>query len=729
MGMVCLALLAVASGCGAPVEENAEVVAEDATPPTLVGAQVCQGCHAVEYAQWQNSHHALAMQPADESTVLAQFPQEIDGLSLSRQGDGFFVTDQAAVDDQGRAQTFAITHTFGVEPLQQYLADTGQGQLQTLRASWDSRPGEAGGQRWFLQYPDEVIPPGDVLHWMGYAQNWNSMCADCHTVGFKKNYDPASQRYDSSFAEMGVSCEACHGPGSDHVSDPLQPLPAQNLLSSPATQPEVCAPCHARRAQIAEGYTAGAPLLDYYVPQLLNPPLYHADGQIDDEVYVYGSFVSSRMHQQGVTCSDCHQPHSAELKVAGDGLCLQCHGPGGNPRFASLKQGVDYTSSAHHLHEPDSDAARCVTCHMPTKTYMGVDVRHDHSLRVPQLKLALDYGVPSPCAACHAEPPVKTPPVTDHFANQLVLNAVGHEAELTSLAADPQQNAIVRATALSRISAPRQAGAVRVLAESASAKEGLLRHAAVAGLPHLPAARRVATFKRLLSDPLRAVRIRAAAVALSELSAEEHARLAPELNAAVQEYIAANELNAEQPAANVNLAMIALQTGNPAEAETYLQRALSLNGEFVPALLNYADLLRAAGRDAEAEPYLATAVNLDVPNPTADYAYAMWLVRNGSRELALIYLRRAYETEPQTPQWAYTYSVALHSLGFSEGALTLLRGLTGQAVYQEELMFLHASIARDLGLTEEARNILTELLRRAPNNANYRALAESLGNE
>lgn len=714
MPIVFLSVLATLSmmlfsltGCDQPSQKSESATRVDthlvtATPSTFVGSARCQSCHAEEFTAWQSSHHALAMQPANPDTVLATFPATVGDATLHQNDNTFTATFKALGEVPAEHE---ITHTFGVAPLQQYLVDHGNGQLQTLRQSWDSRPSADGGQRWFLQYADEHIPPGDVLHWQGMAQNWNSMCADCHTTGFRKGYDPDSGTFSSTYAELGVGCESCHGPASAHAADPSLPLPGSLSLATAATQPDVCAPCHARRQQIAEGFTAGAALLDYYVPALLNPPLYHADGQIDDEVYVYGSFVASKMHTMGVTCSDCHEPHSATLKIPGDGVCLQCHSPTGNPRFPSLNLST-YTSAAHHQHAPDSAGARCVACHMPSKTYMGVDERHDHSLRIPRPDLTAANGVPNPCAQCHDSLTKMKPPISDHFATVFARSAASVEGELRTLATDVGQSAIVRATALfriresrireSRIRGSTQAGVVRTFDVASRDTHGLVRYHSVAGLAQLNPQRRLGAFRRLLADPLKAVRINTAATAISVLNADEQAALQPALQSGLAEYMKANELNAERPESNVNLAMMHLAAGAPSKAEYQLQKALELNPQFVPALLNYADLLRLQNRDAQAEQYLLTAVEIRLPIPEADYAYAMWLVRNGPRQLALLHLRRAFENGGDNPQWAYAYSLALHNLGQSAAA------------------------------RQEARGIMRHLVKRTPSNQSYRALYEAL---
>jgi len=357
----------------------------------FVGRSVCADCHADQVALWSGSHHDLAMQPATVETVLGDF----DNVSLTHYGvqssfyrkdDKFMVRTEGA---DGKLQDYEIKYTFGVDPLQQYLIEFPGGRMQALSLAWDARSKEQGGQRWFHLYPDEKIAHDDELHWTRPSQNWNSMCAECHSTRLEKNYDPLNKTFETSWSEINVSCEACHGPGSDHVGwanhkPGWEKLDANKGLvislderkgvqwktdsengSVSRSQPrsgdkeiEMCARCHSRRSPISKDYAHGEPLLDHYLPRLLDEGMYFADGQMDDEVYVYGSFLQSKMFHAGVTCSDCHEPHSLALRAPGNGVCLQCH---------TAKK---YNAKSHHFHTTGSAGASCAECHMPPKTYM-----------------------------------------------------------------------------------------------------------------------------------------------------------------------------------------------------------------------------------------------------------------------------------------------------------------------------------------------------------------------
>jgi len=392
------------------------------TGPAFVGRQVCAECHADQNRLWQGSHHDLAMQVASEQTVLGDFDNATFtnfGVTsrFFRHGDSYRVQTDGP---DGKLHDYEVKYTFGVTPLQQYLIEFPGGRLQALSVAWDSRPEAEGGQRWFHLYPDEKIAHDDELHWTAISQNWNSRCAECHSTHLQKNYDPQSRTFNTRWSEIDVSCEACHGPGSEHIAwarrKPAQQAGDKNrgltlLLDeregvswriAPGSdhaqrskardtdhEIEMCARCHSRRSPISKNYIHGEPLLDHYLPSLLEEGMYFADGQIQDEVYVYGSFIQSRMYHAGVTCSDCHEPHSLKLRKPGNGVCLQCH------------LAAKYDRIGHHHHKSDTAGARCAECHMPTRTYMGVDVRRDHSLRIPRPDLSDRLGTPNACLHCH----------------------------------------------------------------------------------------------------------------------------------------------------------------------------------------------------------------------------------------------------------------------------------------------------------------------------------------
>jgi tetratricopeptide (TPR) repeat protein len=683
-----------------PVPPRAPEAAREASPPATastgvdyVGSEACAACHADEYARWRTSQHALAMQVASESTVLGDF----SGARFSKDGvtseffrrDGKFMVRTDGPD--GELDDFEVRHTFGVHPLQQYLVELPGGHVQALPIAWDTRPKAQGGQRWFHLYPGERIDYRDELHWTGRQQNWNFMCADCHSTNVKKNYDAAANTYATSFSEISVGCEACHGPGSAHVvlareaAASGKEMTAHGLTVSlderhgvawvidPATgnakrtQPrtssneiDVCAQCHARRGQYSDAYRPGEPFYAHYRPAILSPGLYYADGQQHDEVYKWGSFLSGRMYANGVTCSDCHDPHGGKPLAGGNAVCAQCH--------ATAK----YDVPAHHFHEAGSAGAACVSCHMKADTYMVVDPRHDHSFRIPRPEESAAVGAPNACNACHADRSAKwaaaeirkrfpePKPGFQGFAEAFAAADRGDpaaEIALAQVVANHDESAIARASALERL---RQfPGETTITAAEAALDDEsvLVRLAAIPLFETLSPLQRRSLFP-LLGDPSRLVRMQAARslAPLADDAFDPDALQA--FHRAAEDYVAAERFNADRPEHRSNLGGFLAERGDFVGAEAEFQAALALDPRFEPAWVNLADLMRLTGREADAEATLRAGLERSPDSAVLYHSLGLSLVRQHRKAEALAALKRATELDPTNQRFAYVYGVA-----------------------------------------------------------------------
>ena len=636
ISLCCLLLL---SACG----EQPAPVAQVAAEPEFVGSQACQSCHEAEFESWQASHHDLAMMVADTNSVIgdfddARFEYFGEETRFFRDGEKFVVQTLNAF---GEEQVFPISYTFGIEPLQQYLVEMDDGHVQTLPFAWDARPAADGGQRWYHLYPDEYIGPEDPLFWTGREQNWNYMCAECHSTNVRLDYDVDSDSYATTWSEINVGCEACHGPASLHVAAANAAGGASDaglLISfndrkdvtwrmNPATgiaqrdpfamglpiEPEACGRCHARRGLIAEDYEYGHSLAHTHRPALLTEPLYFSDGQIRDEVYVYGSFVQSKMYQAGVTCSDCHDPHSARLRTGGDldAVCAQCHMP---ERFAV---------TTHHGHEVAEVA--CADCHMPSRVYMGVDARRDHSMRIPRPALSVGTDLPNACTNCHTEQ-------TNEWAARAAAEWWG-EAEAPA----PNQAGIVRATVLAELGQPFGADAAIAVERGLRDPDPIVRLGALRAAVNLPPEQMLQQVAPLLEDDVRGVRIEAASL-LAPLRAYLPESLANAFVAAATEYRDAQWAVASRPVAHLALAQFENQLGNLDQALVHSEQAL----------------------------------RMDPDNALVRHAHGLLLVRFERHDEALAELRLAAEMAPLNARFVYVYAVALNSLGQESEAIRVL---------------------------------------------------------
>jgi Flp pilus assembly protein TadD len=721
MRITCYVALAAALLVAACTPESAPPPAAKGGPE-FVGSAACAPCHESEYRDWQGSHHELAMQIASESTVLGDFSDaEFDYYGKKTQfttrNDEFFVRTENAL---GEEQDFRVAYTFGVTPLQQYLVEFPGGRMQALPYAWDSRAADNGGQRWYHLYPDEYIEPGDILHWTGRLQNWNYMCAECHSTNLVMGYDAETKTFDTTYSELSVGCEACHGPGSEHhdqaitgMFDDTFGLPVDlddnrtaTWLMNPDTgiaerskpamtvsqQPEACGRCHSRRGIIATEYEYGRALADTHRLALLEEHLYFADGQIQDEVYVYGSFVQSRMYRAGVICSDCHNPHSGVLHTGSvpSDVCAQCHLPS---IFATVE---------HSAHQ--SGDATCVDCHMVPRTYMGVDERPDHSFRIPRPDLTAEIDTPNACNGCHTEqsadwaaaeiaqwvaPEVKPRP---HIGTVI---AAGRQGPANATLAEASTNktfpAIGRATALTLLAPPLADAETSAITNALDDPNPLIRIAALRALRFASAETRLRMGAKTLNDPVRSVRLEAASV-FADLRDLLPAAEARAFGHAADEYRAANTMLANTPEALANLGSFELSMGD-------VSRAVSYFGE---------------------------ALQLEPGNALLRHSMGLVLVRSGERDEALVQLRRAYELEPSNPRYVYVYGVALNSLGLNDDARVLLQDARKQFPADFDIGWALATMLRDAGDIESARNVATELAEQFPGDANITALLESL---
>jgi predicted CXXCH cytochrome family protein len=665
-----------------------------AGPVAFVDDRSCARCHEAEYREWSGSHHDRAMQPADDRTVLGDFDDaRIAHFGVTsrffRRGGKFFVNTEGP---DGKTADFEIRYTFGVDPLQQYLVEFPGGRLQSLTIAWDTVK-----RRWFSLYPDERITVGDPLHWTGRYQNWNLMCAECHTTGLRKGYDPAADSYRTTWAALDVGCQACHGPGAAHVAwgDALKAgkrvdrsddgLLVRSRRATSREQVDQCARCHSRRTPLDTAERPGRPLLDEYREETLRPDLYYADGQQLGEVYEYGSFRQSKMYQQGVRCTDCHNPHTGKVRGVGNALCTRCHGTPGDPRFPTAGSKV-YDATTHHFHQPGSTGAQCVNCHMPARNYMVVHARRDHSLRIPRPDLTVKLGVPNACTACHKDrsarwaaaavekwygPRVAGSP---HWGEAIAAGrsgAAGADGRLAALAADRRQPAIVRATALDTLRRYGAAGAPAIVAGTRD-EDPAVRAAAAAAVAALPEGERLAAARPLLKDPIRAVRVEAARALASLPSDRFDGAERQAFDAALAEFTQAQMAMADMPASHLNLGALDEAQGRAVDAERSYRTALRQDPYFGPARANLARLYNAMGRNADAERVLRDGIALTPAEGELHYSLGLVLAEANRLSEAADALREAVRLLPDRARVRYNYGLALQRLGRLREAETAL---------------------------------------------------------
>jgi predicted CXXCH cytochrome family protein len=735
-----------ASGCDRQGSETAAVPHEPeaaepapapAEPARFAGSAACAECHADQAARWRNSHHARSMQKAGPDTVLGHFAGASfrDGPVTWKfeRGEALRVRSEGA--EKG---SYEVAYTIGVDPLQQLVVPFADGRLQPLHVAWDARPAKAGGQRWFSIDPERV-KEGDFAHWKSPLTSWNSVCADCHTTGFRKGYDLAANRFDSSWAELGVGCEACHGAGSRHVEwaragakdggsrgldVQFAPAAKPGAGAKPSREVDACAACHSERARIVDPPRAGSALLDDYEPALLDRTLYHDDGQVAGVTYQWGSFVQTSKYAAGVRCSDCHEPHSGQLRAEGNALCATCHEP------------ARFDAPAHH-HHTASPTPTCVDCHMTESVFPSIGAAHDHGFHVPRPDLSLEIGTPNACSTCHAKrgdewaaAAVKSwrgdAAPRAHFGQRLHARQLGGNvagSTLASLFADASAPAIVRATALLELAGdPRR----DQIDKAARAPDPVLRLAAARGAGNLSSRERVIGIANLLEDPLRTVRIEAANaladVPVDQLSATQRdAR-----TRALEEYRGALALALDSPVSHANLGVLHQQQGDAAAAEAAFQTALRLADTFVPAYTGLSNLYASQDRDGDGAMLLHRGIERVPDSPDLHFTLAMLLVRQEQGQPALEEFAKAVQLGPENPYFAYVYAVALSDDGRTAKALTVLRKALELHPLDQNLLGAMAITARNAKRYDEALAAARKLEELFPGQSETDALVKDL---
>ncbi|GGJ43462.1 tetratricopeptide repeat protein [Neoroseomonas lacus] len=760
--VLCFAIVAILPDQGAAFRIAAPVQAHQRAAEGFVGTATCAICHAPQAAAWHESDHARAMAAATPQTVLGDFSgvtvtDRDRSATFRRDGDRFVVrTDGPG----GATADFTVTETFGVDPLQQYLVLFPDGRRQALPWAWDTRPREVGGQRWYHLLPNEALHAGDPLHWTERDQNWNFMCAACHSTGVQRGYDAVADRYDTSWTEISVGCESCHGRGAAHTAwaqaSPRPDLPSRGLEVAvrdssggawrfaqddprgiahwegpprrAQAQAEICAPCHARARPITADPLPGARFLDTHAPALLDRGLYHADGQIDGEVFEWGSFTQSRMQRAGVICADCHDPHSQRLRAEGNAVCAQCHLP------------ARFDTSDHHHHREGSPGSQCASCHMPQVTYMGVDGRRDHGFRVPRPDIATTIGAPDACTTCHTgrQPAWAAQQIrmwygptrrqTPHPALTIAAGRRGDPGAVSALAAlaqNPAEPAILRATALSLLPAPASNEAAQAIVLSLRDPDPLVRATALRALTGVDPRNRQHALP-LLADPTRLVRIEAARIlapippqAIPQGSHSDFAR-------AWDELLASERVAAERPESHVNLAGLFAARGDAAAAEAAYRDALRLDPAFLPALVNMADFENRRRRFNEAEALLNRAIAAYPNSAEAHHALGLTRVRAGRASESLGPLGRAAALAPDRPRYAYVYAIALNDLGRGPEAMEALRAALRRHPGQRDLLVALASLERDRGNIAEAERLAAQAVQSNPQDREAAALLQQL---
>jgi tetratricopeptide (TPR) repeat protein len=497
--------------------------------------------------------------------------------------------------------------------------------------------------------------------------------------------------------------------------------------TDPQLQLNTCAPCHARKSDIAQEMIRSSEIMDDLIPQVISNDFYYADGQIREEDYEYSSFTQSKMFHNNVRCSNCHNPHSGKLMVIGNDLCMSCHEP-------------KYNTKEHHFHPIETEGAQCISCHMPVKTYMGNDHRRDHSFRIPRPDQSVVFGTPNTCTSCHTDKSntwaanaVKNwygPERAYHFSDDLLPGSEltdKSEKHLIKLLADTLQPEIARATAVYYLSAIQTKRTADALLKALSDAKPLVRYHAVRALASFPPDVWIQQAYPNLSDKVRAVRI---------ATADLYHQLTPEALPAEARtaYAAADAENRRYLAyqtdfavGNVMLADFAMKDNDQVNAIKYYLRGLQKDSLMNYARLNLSAAYNSVGKNPEALQTLNEAAAIDPQNERIFYNLALLQYEMKNVPAAIENFEKAVKLGSVNSGVYYNYGLMLQQQGKIKEAESVLKkgyALTPRAA---NINYALAYLYINQNKMEQARLHARALREVDPNNPQYESLYRSLG--
>lgn len=679
----------------------------------------------------------------------------------NRDGKYFMETENR----DGKPQVFEVKYVLGVRPLQQYLTEFPDGRVQCLPLAWD-----INGKRWFHLYPKERILASDPLHWTRPLQNWNRMCAECHTTNMEKNFDMKTNTYKTSFSEIRVGCEACHVRGDigATVKTGKGACIFRTEYTSDSRGLDSCSVCHARKRAISgKPLSRGERFLDRYVPETPDLPLYYPDGQFLEEDFEYGSFLQSRMFHYGVRCNDCHDSHSLELKFEGNTMCARCHSPaiydtpshhfhsgksesGQFPLQFPLRTKTEPPTDSGHVslkthakkpHDPGpQDGTRCVDCHMPQAAYMLVDKRRDHSMHKPRPQLTIDLGVPNACNSCHYNESKGEDAEwakqwierwythrrettvgfgknrnTPHFAYAIAGGRATDPASIKDLIAvaqesDPREvRPITRAAAVALLARFSQPEANAAIEKALLDPEEHVRLAAVLAMEQQLPAQQLESLLAKLTDPVRAVRVETARILAPIPKSQFSQAQYQQWRKATEEYLEGLTATQDTAEAHINIGIF---------RHNLIREQLAERPPLAPEAYRKTT-------DAVVNSY-RTAIVLDELFIPARVNLAMLYDERGQFELAEKEFQKILDIDPSMGEIHYSLALFLAERGRFAEALPSFAKAAALLPNHARLRYNYGLALLKLNRKAEAKAVLSESLKLDPNSVQTKNALELL---
>lgn len=681
-----------------PGEEKLFPYSFDRERLARVSPETCKECHAEVYENWSISDHAHANRLVNIRKDNVAF---VPGRTIEQDGSTFKIIKQneqfmmKVTGPEGKTTEYTFDGVIGYHPLHQYLAPFPGGRLQTTSLAFDPI-----NEQWFDIF-DEGRQPGEWGHWTGQGMNWNANCAYCHMTEYHKNFDLATESYKSRWLAQSISCVQCHTGMEQHVADARAGRPYAGGRLTALQRMESCATCHSRRDQLtAEAFKPGDLYADHYALSLPdNPGLYYPDGQIRDEVFVYASFIMSRMGHAGITCADCHETHSGKnlLPIANNALCQKCHSTG-------LDDAPIIQPELHSRHPAGSTGNLCVECHMPQTTYMGNDPRRDHGFLNPDPLMTRELGIPNACSTCHTDESLDWAIEWSEkwYGEKLAGSPQRERARALHAAYEglPEAAAQLLALAAKEDIPAWQATYTGLLGNYTYASEvigylrnqlnhqnPMVRSRAIGGLSFTADAQ--LAINKGLSDPVREVRLAAAQASLA------NNRPLPD-GPAQRDWQAYLAFNADRPQDAFIIAQEAVNAGEPQEAMRIAKFAITLDSRNAEVFRRAAIIASAAGDNYAAETFLYEGLALDAQNASLLYALALLRAEQENFTEAAALLEDTVAVEPAFYRAWYNLALAYTKTNrWQDAARALQRAAPGmgndpnylatQAIIQRQL--------------------------------------------
>ena len=705
------------ASCGPGEEKPWQELAE------FTGSEACRPCHEDFFKLWADSHHGLALQEFDQGFPSRNLTPQVESLMIGN--SDFRIKGGLLIEKEGdNIREHQIRYAMGGKNVYYFLTEGERGHLQVLPVAYD-----ANRREWYdttasmvRHFPDQR---DESVDWTDRSLTFNTSCYNCHVSQLSTNYNLEDDSYRTSWLEPGINCEACHGPGSEHIKaftdfepgthyDDLKIIDTKKFNTRQRS--EMCAPCHAKMYPLSNGYQPGEKLFDHYGIHTLEHIDFYPDGKDLGENFTYTPWMLSPCANSGeLDCVYCHTS-SGRNRFTGeeaDQACAPCH-----------QEEVD-NPAAHSFHESASEGSRCVACHMP-RTEFARMIRHDHSMLGPTPKATIEFESPNACNICHQDQSAEW---ADEWARkwygETYQDPVMHRARLLQSArkgqwdnledileyiTSPGRDEVYTASLvrlLSGCSDPRKWPALEEVYKSPSP---LIKAAVVDGLVmHPETETALSMLLEAVRSEFRLVRIRAAAV-LSDYPLEN--MLGPEqqetvnkafrelessLNArpddwsshynlgnyfagrgrfedALGAYGQARRFRPDEVPVLVNQSMVYARTGDNGKAEKALRQAVSIEPGNSAACFNLGLLLAEQGKPKEAEHFLREALAADPEMAEAAHNLAV-LIAGDRLDEAIGMSRLAARVSPENPRYGYTLAYFLHQKGRSSEAGEILEGL------------------------------------------------------